>query len=167
LLVAGAVGLQVARLGPPRQQTAGARRRPDAAVVAPPAAAVPPAQAAGIPAPIAALQEPAPDVAGRRAATHRARTELMPTQAYAAPFDRRDARPRVAVLLAGIGRRKPTGEGGDPHHPAAVSLASRPMRRDRVRCWEMARRAAGHETLVSIPMEPLGYPLNDAGHARG
>jgi polysaccharide deacetylase 2 family uncharacterized protein YibQ len=158
-LVAGAVVLQV--LGPPPQQTAAAPAPAARPVVAPPAAAVPPAQAAGIPAPIAALQEPAPDVAG--AVLPRIGPDgLMPMQAYAAPFDAADARPRVAVLLAGIGMTETDSEAAIRTTPAAVSLAFSPYATRPGPLLEMAR-AAGHETLVSIPMEPLGYPLNDAG----
>jgi len=166
-LVAGAVVLQA--LGPPPQQTAAA---PAPAVVAPPAPAAPaapaavppappPAQAAGIPAPVAALQEPAPGVEG--AVLPRIGPDgRMPMQVYAAPFDAADPRPRVAVLLAGIGMTETDSEAAIRTTPAAISLAFSPYAVRPGPLLEMAR-AAGHETLVSIPMEPLGYPLNDAG----
>ncbi len=162
-LVGGAVALQV--LGPPPQQTAAAPASRVAAPLAPPepTAPAPPAVqvAAGIPAPIAALQEPAPDVAG--AVLPRIGPDgRMPMQAYAAPFDAADARPRVAVLLAGIGMTETDSEAAIHATPPAVSLAFSPYATRPAALLEMAR-AAGHETLVSIPMEPLGYPLNDAG----
>jgi hypothetical protein len=86
----------------------------------------------------------------------------MPMQAYAAPFDAADPRPRVAVLLAGIGMTETDSESAIRTAPAAISLAFSPYATRPAPLLEMAR-AAGHETLVSIPMEPVGYPLNDAG----
>ncbi len=168
-VVGGAMALQV--LGPPPQQTAMAPAPPVAAPPAPPpepaaAAPAPPAPppvqvAAGIPSPIAALQEPAPDVAG--AVLPRIGPDgRMPMQAYAAPFDAADTKPRVAVLLAGIGMTETDSEAAIRTTPPAVSLAFSPYATRPAPLLEMAR-AAGHETLVSIPMEPLGYPLNDAG----
>jgi polysaccharide deacetylase 2 family uncharacterized protein YibQ len=47
--------------------------------------------------------------------------------------------------------------------PAAISLAISPYAPRPARLLAVAR-ATGHETLVSLPMEPLGYPLNDAGN---
>jgi hypothetical protein len=47
--------------------------------------------------------------------------------------------------------------------PPAVSLAISPYAQRPGRLVDLAR-SVGHETLVSIPMEPLGYPLNDAGN---
>jgi polysaccharide deacetylase 2 family uncharacterized protein YibQ len=169
-LVAGAMVLQV--LGPPPQQTAAApvvvppapapepaARAPDPPAPIPPAP--PPAQAAGIPAPIAALQEPSPEVEG--AMLPRIGPDgRMPARAYAAAFDAADPRPRVAVLLAGLGMAEADSEGAIHATPAAISLAFSPYATRPGPLVEMAR-AAGHETLVSIPMEPLGYPLNDAG----
>jgi hypothetical protein len=163
-LVAGAVVLQV--LGPPPQRTAvaaplAAAPEPEARAPEPtaPAPVPPAAQAAGIPAPIAALQEPSPEVAG--AVLPRIGPDgRMPVQAYAAPFDAADTRPRVAVLLAGMAETD--SEGAIRATPAAISLAFSPYAVRPGPLLEMAR-TAGHETLVSIPMEPLGYPLNDAG----
>jgi polysaccharide deacetylase 2 family uncharacterized protein YibQ len=47
--------------------------------------------------------------------------------------------------------------------PAAVSLAVSPYALHTAPLLEAAR-AAGHETLIAIPMEPQNYPLNDAGN---
>ena len=131
---------------------------------APPSRPAPvPARAAeaGIPAPLAALQEPAPDFRGEML-PRIAPDGRMPMQVYAAAFDPTDKRPRVAVLLAGIGMAEIFSEEAIRATPPAISLAFSPYARRPARLLEVAR-AIGHETLVSIPMEPLGYPLNDAG----
>jgi polysaccharide deacetylase 2 family uncharacterized protein YibQ len=86
----------------------------------------------------------------------------MPMRVYAAPYDASVAGPRVAVLLAGMGMTETDSEGAIRMTPPAVSLAFSPYAERPETLLQMAR-AAGHETLVSIPMEPLGYPLNDAG----
>jgi len=146
---------------------------PAAVVAAPPAPearapelAPPPAPPAartdGIPAPIAALQEPGPE--GPGATLPRIGADgTMPMQAYAAAFDAADKRPRVAVLLAGIGMAEADSEDAIRTTPAAVSLAFSPYATRPGPLATMAR-AAGHETLASVPMEPVGFPQNDAGN---
>ncbi len=83
-------------------------------------------------------------------------------ETYAASFNTSDTRPRVAILLAGIGMNEAdsmTALG----LPAQVSLAVTPYatRLDRL---VPAAREAGHELLLSLPMEPQGFPLNDPGN---
>lgn len=117
---------------------------------------------AGIPPPAASLQEPAPGIEGPKL-PRIGPDGRMPMQAYAAAFDATDKRPRVAILLAGIGMAEVESEEAIRATPAAVSLAVSPYARRPARLMDVAR-SAGHETLVSIPMEPLGYPLNDAGN---
>ena len=84
-----------------------------------------------------------------------------PMQVYAAGFDRALQTPRIGLVLAGIG--PDTAASLDAIHqlPAVVTLAVSPYATpDPV--LEAARRA-GHEFLLSLPMEPQGYPQNDAG----
>lgn len=182
-LVGGAVVLQV--LGPPpAPRLAASTPAPPPPVPsshAPPSAPAPnppppapappspaPAQSAaastsgvGIPAPIAALEEPSKEVPG--AALPRIGPDgTLPMRAYAAAFNAADARPRVGVLLAGIGMAEVDSDEAIRATPPAVSLAVSPYARQPARLLEEARKS-GHETLISIPMEPLGYPVNDAG----
>ena len=108
------------------------------------------------------MQEPAP--AGDGATLPRIGADgRLPMQVYAARYDGADARPRVAVLLAGLGMAEIDSEEAIRATPPAVSLAVSPYAPKPSGLLELAR-AAGHEVLVSIPMEPLGYPLNDAGN---
>lgn len=173
VLLVGAAVLQVLGPPPPRQPltaSAPATPAPTAPVPAPapeaPATPRPPplpprAAANGIPAPFASLQEPAPWSA-TETLPRIGLDGRMPMQAYAAPFDASDPRPRVAVLLAGLGMAEIDSEEAIRATPPAVSLAISPYAQRPGRLVELAR-STGHETLVSIPMEPLGYPLNDAG----
>ena len=83
---------------------------------------------AGIPAPLAALQEPAPDFRGEML-PRIAPDGRMPMQVYAAAFDPTDKRPRVAVLLAGIGMAEIFSEEAIRATPPAISLAFSPYAR--------------------------------------
>lgn len=134
---------------------------------APKVAAGPPAHPTAhpgdpIPPPDPALQEAAPDLPGltlpKIGPDGRA-----PRLAYAAGADTPDARPRVAFLISGIGLSEPESDAAIRATPAAVSLAFSPYAVATDKLLEQAR-AGGHETLVSLPMEPQGYPLNDAGN---
>jgi len=86
----------------------------------------------------------------------------MPMQVYAGAFDRADRRPRIAIVLDGAGLSAAYTRDAIESLPAAVSLAFSPYAVDPGRLLEAAR-AKGHEILVSIPLEPQGYPLNDPG----
>jgi uncharacterized protein len=86
----------------------------------------------------------------------------MPMHAYAAGWDPGERRPRVAILLAGIGASEIDSTEAITSLPGAVSLAISPYGTGGDRLLDAAR-ARGHALLVSIPMEPQGYPLNDAG----
>lgn len=84
---------------------------------------------------------------------------------YAAPFDAAAAgmRPRVALLLSGIGMSETDSEQAIHRTPPQVSLAVSPYAFRPERLLADAR-ATGHEVLLSIPMEPDGYPLDDPGN---
>ena len=114
-----------------------------------------------ITAPLSALAEAAPGHPGRTL-PRIGPDGLAPMHAYAARFDPADHHPRVALLLAGIGLDP--GASGDAIRdlPAAISLAISPYAPDPTALLAAAR-AAGHEYLLSLPMEPARYPLNDPG----
>jgi polysaccharide deacetylase 2 family uncharacterized protein YibQ len=69
----------------------------------------------------------------------------------------------VALLLSGIGPAEADSAEAIRATPAAITLAFSPYTFSPERLLSAAR-AAGHEFLLSIPMEPVGYPLNDAGN---
>ena len=86
----------------------------------------------------------------------------QPMQVYAAGFDRSSRRARVGFLLAGIGLNEDDSSRGDPRpagwrHPRRLPYATKLPK------LLAAARLAQHEYLLSIPMEPQGFPANDPG----
>lgn len=85
-----------------------------------------------------------------------------PAQAYARPFDSRDDRPRIAVVVVGLGLSRAATEAAIRRLPAAVTLAFDAHGPD-LALWAAAARRAGHEILVEVPMESNDFPFVDAG----
>ncbi len=81
---------------------------------------------------------------------------------YAARFNQATKLPRIAVMIAGVGLDEAASEDAIGKLPAAVTLAISPYATTPADVAYAARQA-GHEYLVSIPMEPQGYALNDPG----
>jgi hypothetical protein len=86
----------------------------------------------------------------------------MPMQVYAAGFDTSTRRPRVGLLIAGIGLNQAESNAAIRSLPHGVTLAVSPYAQTTAKLLAAAR-AAEHEYLLSIPMEPQGFPLNDPG----
>jgi uncharacterized protein len=86
----------------------------------------------------------------------------MPMQIYAAGFDSSTRRPRVGLLQAGIGLNQAESEAAIRALPGGVTLAVSPYATNTAKLLAAARLAE-HEYLMSIPMEPQGFPLNDPG----
>jgi len=87
----------------------------------------------------------------------------MPMQVYAAGFDRSNRRPRVGLLLAGVGLNVADSEQAIRMLPGGVTLAISPYAVISDKLLSEARLAE-HEYLISIPMEPQSFPLNDPGN---
>jgi len=106
-----------------------------------------------------ALLEPGPDgsTLPRIAADGR-----MPMQVYAAGFDRTTRRPRIGLVIAGIGMDSAASLAAIRALPAGVTLAVSPYAADPRRMLQAARLAE-QEYLLSLPMEPESFPLNDPG----
>ncbi len=108
-------------------------------------------------APIAGLSQPGPNGAlpvinadGR-----------TPAEAYARPF-RPNGRPRVALIVGGLGLNAVTTRAAIERLPGEVTLSFVPYA-EGLQGWVDLARAHGHEVLIEIPMEPAGYPDNDPG----
>jgi polysaccharide deacetylase 2 family uncharacterized protein YibQ len=86
----------------------------------------------------------------------------MPMQVYAGGVDPQDKRPRIALILGGIGQSDTDSEDAIRQTPAGVTLAVSPYSAHPQPLLEAAR-ARGHEFLLAIPMEPQSYPMNEAG----
>ncbi len=87
---------------------------------------------------------------------------LEPWQAYARPVDARDTRPRVAVILSGLGLSSAATDAAIQGLPGEVTLAFQPFA-DNIQQWIRLSRAAGHEVLLNLPMEPVDFPESDPG----
>jgi polysaccharide deacetylase 2 family uncharacterized protein YibQ len=87
----------------------------------------------------------------------------LPMRVYAAAAEPADSRPRVALLLSGIGMSETDSIDAIHATPAQVSLAVSPYAFRPERLLAEAR-VAGHETFVSLPLEPDRYPIDDTGN---
>ncbi|MGH7040735.1 MAG: divergent polysaccharide deacetylase family protein, partial [Acetobacteraceae bacterium] len=86
-----------------------------------------------------------------------------PMAVYASAFDRADPRPRVGLILAGVGLNRAASLAAIRALPAGITLAVSPYATGLAPVLAAAR-ATGHEYLLSIPMEPQSFPLNDPGN---
>jgi polysaccharide deacetylase 2 family uncharacterized protein YibQ len=85
-----------------------------------------------------------------------------PWYVYSRPFDRSDPRPRVAIIVAELGLARLVTETAISDLPGPISLAFS-VYSSAADAWSLRARSQGHETLISIPMEPLDYPISDPG----
>jgi polysaccharide deacetylase 2 family uncharacterized protein YibQ len=86
-----------------------------------------------------------------------------PMTAYARPFNRGDKRPKVALLIGGLGVGAKDTERALSQLPIQVTLAFSPYAPDAQSFIDKAR-GAGHELLLEVPMEPFDFPESDPGH---
>jgi hypothetical protein len=86
----------------------------------------------------------------------------MPMQVYAAGFDRTSRRPRIGLVLAGVGLDTAISTAAIRDLPRGVTLAISPYAANPKDLLQAARFAE-HEYLLSLPMEPQSFPLNDPG----
>ncbi|MCA3379265.1 MAG: divergent polysaccharide deacetylase family protein [Roseomonas sp.] len=84
-------------------------------------------------------------------------------RAYAGQFERQDARPRIGIIVADIGISNAQTEDAIRRLPPAVTFAISPYAPRAAQVAERLR-AKGVETLIGLPLEPAGYPLNDPGN---
>jgi len=157
----GATVLQI--LGPPATHLASAAR---ASIADRPAVDLPRAgdgPGRAIAAPDRALMEPAAGTAAGglpKIATDGRRP--MDVYSGAGPGDRASRGPRVALMVAGLGLSAADSDDAIRSLPAAITLAFSPYAQRPEALLEAARDTR-HEIVLSLPLEPRGAPLNDAG----
>jgi len=83
-------------------------------------------------------------------------------QVYARPFVDRSARARISIVVAGMGLSRSATNAAIQQLPGTVTLAFAPFASD-LEAWIEQARAAGHEVMLQLPMEPFDYPVNDPG----
>lgn len=160
---------------PPEPETPPIQAEAPAAVPAPPALAPPP------PTPPTTLpavpQPPAPEVRDIViAAADPALLESGPhgplprvaadgrtaMRVYARPVELRETRPRVALVVGGIGLNMVLTEQAIARLPPGVTLAINPYAPRPAAIIDRAR-SRGMEFLMALPLEPAGFPMNDPG----
>jgi polysaccharide deacetylase 2 family uncharacterized protein YibQ len=113
----------------------------------------------GLPqAPIAGLSGPGPGGAPLPIIAANGRTVA---EAYARPFTA-NGRPRVSVVIGGLGLNPQTTRAAIETLPGEITLSFAPYA-EGLQGWIDLARANGHEVLLETPMEPADYPANDPG----
>lgn len=75
--------------------------------------------------------------------------------AYARPFKGDYSKPRIAIIVGGLGLNSTLTERAIDELPPEVSLSFAPYAKDLV-FWTKKAREAGHEILIELPMEGYG-----------
>lgn len=109
-------------------------------------------------APIAGLTTPGPSGPLPAIGTDGTR----PDQAYARAWQGDPNAPMIAVVIGGMGLNRAVTEAAIEQLPPEVALSFAPYSHD-LQGWIDRARAAGHEVLIEVPMEPFDYPNNDPG----
>ncbi|MBC7950535.1 MAG: divergent polysaccharide deacetylase family protein [Rhodospirillaceae bacterium] len=91
-----------------------------------------------------------------------ARDGRQPWKAYARPFDAPTGKPRLAVIVTGLGLDKDATEAAIAKLPADVTLAFSPYA-GALDKWVKKARDAGHEVMLTLPAETASFPARDPG----
>ena len=83
-------------------------------------------------------------------------------QVYARPFKAKVKEPRIAIIIGEMGLSEASTRAAIQNLPGPVTLAFAPYAKD-LQDWISKARAAGHEVMLQLPMEPYEYPDNDPG----
>jgi len=111
-----------------------------------------------------ALEEPAPSLPGRML-PRIAPDGRMAQNFYAAPWDDSDKRPRIALVVGGIGLSQQESLRALRELPAAVTFVfSAYAPEEQADTLDATARQLGHECLISLPLEPRNSPRDDAGN---
>ncbi|MDD9979554.1 MAG: divergent polysaccharide deacetylase family protein [Boseongicola sp.] len=81
---------------------------------------------------------------------------------YARPFNAQKSKPKIAIVLYGLGTSATASRAAIQGLPGAITLAFSPYASG-LTSWIREARTAGHEVLLMVPMEPTNYPQFDPG----
>lgn len=84
-----------------------------------------------------------------------------PFQVYSRPFVS-NGRPKIALVIGGLGLDARRTQMAIESLPGPITLSFSPYA-EGLQGWVDMARQHGHEVLLETPMEPQGYPDNDAG----
>ncbi|MSP21110.1 MAG: divergent polysaccharide deacetylase family protein [Alphaproteobacteria bacterium] len=86
----------------------------------------------------------------------------QPWRVYARPLALPPEMPKIAIVIGGMGLSRAATLAAIQQLPPDVTLAFAPYAPN-LEAQIAEARAAGHEVVLQLPMEPLGYPANDPG----
>ncbi len=86
----------------------------------------------------------------------------VPWRVYARPYSLLDERPRIAIVITGLGISETLTQQVIESMPGEVTLSFAAFSKN-LKEWIDKSRADGHEVLIDLPMEPLDYPASDPG----
>ncbi|WP_375201655.1 divergent polysaccharide deacetylase family protein [Hyphococcus sp.] len=87
-----------------------------------------------------------------------------PVSYYAKPFDGARSKPRVAIVVGGLGLNAAVTERAIDDLPPEISLSFAPYAKN-LDFWTKKARDAGHEVLIELPMESYGANAQALGAA--
>jgi polysaccharide deacetylase 2 family uncharacterized protein YibQ len=85
-----------------------------------------------------------------------------PAEAYARPYAGPANTPKISLIVGGLGMTQKHTLAAINELPPEVTLSFVPYAND-LQGWINKARAAGHEVLLELPMEPYDYPNVDTG----
>lgn len=88
--------------------------------------------------------------------------DKLPWKTYARPFDAPAGKPRLAVVVTGLGLDKDATEAAITKLPPEVTLAFSPYA-GALDKWVKKARDFGHEVMLMLPSEAVGFPARDPG----
>ena len=83
-------------------------------------------------------------------------------QIYASKIPYDPKKPRIAIIVSGLGLSQAATNAAIKQLPASVNLSFSPYTRQ-LENWVSLARSFDHETLIDLPLEPIDYPQNDPG----
>lgn len=92
----------------------------------------------------------------------RYQADLPDWRRYGTPWAENDPRPRIAVVVFGLGLSRKATEGAIERLPGSVTLSFTPYAKN-LDDWIARARGDGHEVMIDLPMEPLSFPRDDPG----
>ncbi|MEQ1491608.1 MAG: divergent polysaccharide deacetylase family protein, partial [Terricaulis sp.] len=85
-----------------------------------------------------------------------------PAQAYARPFTAQQGRPKLAIVIGGLGFNATATTQAIDELPAEITLSFVPYTQN-LQSWIDRARARGHEVMLELPMEPFDPDADDTG----
>jgi len=112
--------------------------------------------------PALSLPEPAAETTASPTEEQQALAGLPPWQRYRTEIAVPEGRPRIAVVVTGLGLSAAATEAAIKQLPPAITLSFSPYARQ-LNEWIALARVHDHEVMLDLPLEPVTYPEDDPG----